>query len=54
MRDMCNLKRKKIKEIMRGYIRIHFGNNCDYMNEETKERKEKNFCKGKVKGVYNG
>lgn len=40
---MCNLQRKKIKGIMRVYIRTHFGNNHDYMNGETKERKENNF-----------
>lgn len=39
---------------MRVYIRIHFWNNCDYMNGEIKEKKENNFSKGKVKGVNNG
>lgn len=39
---------------MRVSIRIHFGNNCDCVNGETKESKENNFCKGKVKGVNNG
>lgn len=51
---MCNVKRKKIKGIMRVYLSIHFGNNCDYINGKNKEMKENNFCKGKVKGVNGG
>lgn len=39
---------------MKVYIRIHFGNTCDCMNGDTKESKENNLCKGKVKGVNDG